>query len=290
MINIDSRYLLSLDFRHDNKNKNRFFKKYKMYDLNKIDKVNNIDKILFRIKKFKFKESYEDHVKKIMLNNFKHTHYNYIYNYNTIDKNIDIILQDEYTIICDNMQCTMNNIHNIRILLKNLRIKIYIPFILCCENLSKDNDNKILKSYNNIVNNLKINPLYDENYYEIKPCDFFDNSGNLLDEYIYESNIIGYDIINGKLLNYNDVDDTSKINNIINDFKNYENSLYFIDTQSEKENNTDNKLLKTIVTNIIKKINNKNELDEVDINNFRALIYSMKEMRDWFERENMNLF
>lgn len=285
MININSKYLLSLDFFHDNKNNIGFFKNNNIFNLNELKNVKKIEDISYNvceynINNFIFGESFENHVENLMINNFKQDHYRYEYYYNTIhNDNINIKYENEYTIICDNMQCTTKNILNVKMLLNNPRIKIYIPFILCCEEASKDKNNKILKSYNNLANNLRKSPLYNEDLFEILPCDFFDNSGNLLDNYIYESNLIGYDYINGVILNFNDLNDNiSNITNLINKFIIFNNSVsdFKLKKTTNKISNYMSKYIKINQLSV-------NELNKNEIFNLmKSLIYSMKEMRDWY--------
>ena len=271
-IEIDSEYLLSIDLLHDNSDKNIFLQ-HNVYNLNNI---NNNKEIEFKIRKINIdsNETYEDHVKNIMLSNFSHKHYNIKYEYNTINENIKAKIENEYTIICDNMQCTFNNIINIKMLLNNARINVYIPFILCCEHQSKDNTNKILKSYDAIVDKLKDNRLYNNNLFEILPCDFFDISGNLLENYILESNLIGYNYLSGELLNFKEIKDISNIKKFIEKFKD------FIETiQNKKLSKIMNKIMKdiNIIIKLKYKINEKNE----SYCRLKTLVYSMKEMRDW---------
>jgi hypothetical protein len=216
--------LLSFDFLHDNKGQVNFFKKNKVYNLNYLKDLPNKDYLMEFDEDVKFEiddkyyennipSNVEDYVKNIMFTNFFNKTEHYI---NTTDI-ISIEYDKNYILIFDNMQCTLNNILNIKMLLNNPNIIIYIPFIACCEKISSKYKNNsdiddttdkcinITNAYKSLKNNLNKSNELEKNNITILECDFYDNEGNLKQEYKDESILIGFDYINNKLLNFNDI-------------------------------------------------------------------------------------
>ena len=185
MITYNSNDLLRFDFLHENPGNKKLFENNFVYNLNNFTKF-KIDENLIKKEIY---ENIEQHVKDIMFDNFKHENHNYLYDYLNTNDNIDIKYDNNYTLVFDNMQCNIKNILNIQMMLSNPIISIYIPFILCCENINvnkkdneedednneddnEDNDNNnisnILDSYNKLKNKIKINnkiQIINENFY-----------------------------------------------------------------------------------------------------------------------------
>jgi hypothetical protein len=322
--------LLSFDFLHDNKNQVDFFKSNKVYNLNyllDLKQTNYLQNFNNNVKfningeylKNNIPNNVEDYVKNIMFSNFVNKTEHYV---NTTDI-IPIKYDNKYVLILDNMQCSLNNILNVKMLLNNPTIKIYIPFIACCEKINPKCINNaedtikcvnIKNAYNSLRKNLIDTNELEKNNISIYGCDFYDNAGNLKQEYKDESILIGFDYINNKLLNFNDINDLpeevlidktdnaemtkkknekkfknsiiiNKIIAIFNEFKRFteiikiNNILYY--------NNVIKKILEDIefleITNYV--YNTKDEITKNNLQKFdnvKALIYSMKEMRDWY--------
>jgi hypothetical protein len=189
LINYNSNDLLSYDFLHDNSGQLVFFNESYVYNLNNlnnnltdIEYINNLNNtVKFKINKNiingKIADNIEQYVKNIMLSEFFSDKNKYL---NVID-DIKFEYDKNYVLIFDNMQCNIKNIINIKTLMNKPNIIIYIPFILCCETISKRckegneiNENKctnIKGAYNSIVENIK---LYDKNI-KIMECDFYEN-------------------------------------------------------------------------------------------------------------------
>ena len=330
-ITYNSYDLLSFDFLHDNKGQVDFFNNNKVYNLNYLAKLPNVnylenfnEDVKFNINDEYYKNNIpsnvEDYVKNIMFTNFINQTEHYV---NTNDT-IPIEYEKNYILIFDNMQCSLNNILNVKMLLNNPKIEIYIPFIACCEKINprcKSNSEittkciNIKNAHNSLAENLfKTNEL-EKNNIEIFKCDFYDNRGELKQEYKDESILIGFNYINNKLLNFNDINDLpceiiidknkdsekiieikekqilankitiNKIIKIFNEFKEFtkiieiNNKLYY--------DNVIKNLLDDIKhlenTNYIyNKYDDNNKINIQKFNNVKALIYSMKEMRDWY--------
>ena len=299
MINITSNNLLSYDFLHDNSGQLTFFKEYDVYNLNNLNSdlpnneyINNLNNnVKFRINeniiKGKISENIEQYVKDIMLSEFTNNKNNYI----NINKNAKFEYEKNYVLIFDNMQCNIKNIINIKTLMNKPNIVIYIPFILCCETIkqrckegNENNENKctnIKGAFNSIVENIKLH----NTDVKIMDCDFYEKDNKTLKKkYIMESMLIGFDYINNKLLNFNDIKNlsgTEKTIKLINKFINF--------TEIIKIN--DRLFYDNVIVNILKDIEDLKNSKFIDdakninkkkFNNIKSLIYSMKEMRDWY--------
>jgi hypothetical protein len=247
MNRLNSNDLLSFDFLHDNPGNKQFFRNNEIYNLNDSSKF----KINSNLLEKEIYENIEQYVKDLMFNNFEHENHEIIYNYSNTDIDVQISKSDEYILIFDNMQCNIKNIINIQMLLLEPIIYIYIPFILCCENINvnkKDNENdennddeqyendnikNIQDSYNKLKNKIIIG-----NKIKIIESNFYNENNELKEEYIYESLLIGFDYKKNKLLNFRNINSFDKITektkellnnfidfiNLINDFesKNYD--------------------------------------------------------------------
>lgn len=254
-------------------------------------------------------ENIEQYVKNIMKNNFYHENHDNIYTYVNSNDKVQIKKSNEYTIIFDNMQCNMKNIINIQMMLSCSKLKIYIPFILCCENINvnkKDNLNddnnynyddlneiennvgNIIDSYNKLKN--KINK---SSAITIIESDFYDNNGNLKNEYIYESLLIGFNYDKKKLLNFKNINSFNNMNNktkeLLNDFIDYIKLLNNTNNSVNEDLLKFKQIIKNITINEIEKVikykKSKNKQGEKELsifNKIKAIIYSMKEMRDLF--------
>jgi hypothetical protein len=272
--------LLSFDFIHDNPNNINFFKENPVFNLNDFTTF-QINKDLL---KPKIHENIEEYVKNIMLNNFEHYNHDIVNKYLTTNNNINFKYNNKYTLIFDNMQCNIKNVLNLKMLLQNPEINIYLPFILCCENISvniKNNNldkkiNNIKNSYNTLKNKLSLHNI------NVIECDFFEKNRNKLkDEYIIESLIIGFNYKTNKLLNFRNIDKYEDINEntkiILNDFHDI---IKLIITNKKISINYKN--IAQNINIILNNYNLDNNISKTDFNKIRSLILSMKEMRDWF--------
>jgi hypothetical protein len=244
-----------------------------------------------------------------MFNDFEHVNHDHIYNYTNTNDNVQINKSDEYILVFDNMQCNMKNIFNIQMLLSQPIIHIYIPFILCCENINinkkdyendEDNndeqdENENIKNIQDSFNKLK-NKIIQNDKIKIIESNFYNENGELKEEYIYESLLIGFDYKKNKLLNFRNINSfnkiTEKTKELLNDFIDFIQLINDFDSK----NNIDFIKFKQIINSIrianikiILKYNktnkntqsNKNEIKKI-FNTIKSIIYSMKEMRDWF--------
>ena len=159
MNRLNSNDLLSFDFLHDNQNNKIFFKNNEIYNFNNFDKF-KIDKKLLENKIYK---KIEEYVKDLMFENFEHENHNILYDYINVNDDIKINTSSCYTLIFDNMQCNMKNILNIQMLLNNPKIYIYIPFILCCENIKINKKNNSNSDSNSYSDNFNYNDEYIKN-------------------------------------------------------------------------------------------------------------------------------
>lgn len=302
---INSNDLLSFDFLHDNPDNSRFFKDNVVYNLNDFEEFKINSKLLEK----ETYENIEQHVKDIMFENFEHENHNIIYNYSNTNDNIIIKNNDKYILVFDNMQCNMKNILNIQMLLSNPTLYIYIPFILCCENINinkknnnddndENNGNENITNIQDSYNKLK-NKIITNDKIKIIESNFYNEDGNLKEEYILESLLIGFDYKKNKLLNFRDLKSIEKVKILIPDLLDFFKLIFdFNDSQTDSFYKLKN-IIKKIKLNDLSKIikykkikKRKNELTKVEVdkfneitnimNNIRSIIYSMKEMRDWF--------
>ena len=294
--------LLGFDFIHDN-GQVEFFKNNDVYNLNNLLDLpeNNYlnefnENVKFEINKkileTNISSNIEDYVKNIIFTNFINKTERYVELNN--NDNVVIKYNENYILIFDNMQCSINNVINVKMLLNNAKIIIYIPFILCCEKISSKSNNinkknkcsNVKNAYGCFVDKLKEDIGFDINGFSFIKCDFYDINDNLKKEYIDESILIGFDYPNNKLLNFNDItnfpNDEQKIKKTIEIFNQFINFTKFVENHNKLYYNNiikdilqDIKIL--IDTNFIKNDDNINKF-----NNVKALIYSMKEMRDWY--------
>lgn len=218
---------------------------------------------------------------------------------------------DENILIFDNMQCNMKNILNIKMLLGEPITYVYIPFILCCENINinikdnydnDDNDEPIekIKDIRDSYHKLK-NKIVLSNKIKIIESNFYNNYNELKEEYIYESLLIGFNYKKNKLLNFRNINSfdkiTEKTKELLSDFIDF-----IILIKNFNSNNYDNFIeFKKIINKIsideikqiikYKKLNTKNTSNIAQkkiknikflFNQIKSIIYSMKEMRDWF--------
>jgi hypothetical protein len=122
MNKLNSNDLLSFDFLHDNPNQLRFFDKNEMYNLNTFEN--------FCIKKellnTNIQENIEQYVSNIIFKDFEHMNGNIKTNYNNTIEEHNIKYDKKYILVFDNMQCTIKNILNIKMLLMEPIIQIHI--------------------------------------------------------------------------------------------------------------------------------------------------------------------
>lgn len=155
-------------------------------------------------------------------------------------------------------------------LLSTPKIYVYIPFILCCENINvnkknnedneEDNDeqdeNDNIKNIQDSYNKLK-NKIIQSDKIKIIESDFYNVDGELKEEYIYESLLIGFDYKKNKLLNFRNINSFNKINEktkeLLNDF------IDFIQLINNFNSDIYDDLIK------FKKIINSVKLDEIDV-------------------------
>lgn len=279
MFNITSNDLLSYDFIHDNDGQLQFFRSNDVYNLD--------TKTMYRIDMNLLVDfNVEKYVQDIMLNNtIIYTNNNTNTTFTSTQDLIPINYKQKYVIMFDNMQCTIENIMNIIMLLKTNDISIYIPFILCCENIrspeygyNDDRCTNILGSYENLKQKLQ------ESNINVEPCDFFrihkSNMHILKKNYKLESILIGFDYDLNKLLQFRDIKKIKICPEIIQLLTSLKNILC-------KTQNIDNVLYDTIYNEFVHYIDDilddKNNDDKLNkLNKIKALIYSMKEMRDVF--------
>ena len=226
----------------------------------------------------------------------------------TTNDNIQVNKSDEYILIFDNMQCNMKNIMNIQMLLLEPKIYIFIPFILCCENINvniKDNDdnedNNGEQNDNNIKNiqdsyNKLKNKIIVSDKINIVESNFCNEDGELKEEYIYESLLIGFDYKKNKLLNFRNINSlnkmTEKTKELLYDFIDFIQLINNFDTTNYKDFIEYKKIINSInlidINMVLKYKKTKKitksikEKKEHIFNKIKSIIYSMKEMRDWF--------
>lgn len=224
---------------------------------------------------------------KFYTDNFIHNHYHNNTTYNSIGNNININYNNLYTLIFDNMQCNVENVNNIKMLLRNNNINIYLPFILCCENIRTncENDEDLINikctnikgSYKNLRDKLVAKG------FEVFECDFYEaDNMTLKEEYKQESLLIGFDYITNKMITFKDFkkfNNKPKTINQINTLKTFlmnsqHNNQQFYNNIGIQVINAINELQQS---NYVYNTNNK-----IKFNTVKALIYSMKEMRDWY--------
>ena len=169
-------------------------------------------------------------------------------------------------------------------LLNNANIKIYLPFILCCENISANSKGSTMQTIS-FIDNIKgshhqLTTKFNEFDVEILPIDFFKfNSDKFKEEYIEESAKIGFDHINNLLIPFK---------NIKYDKNNKSNDDLFLKFKVFLQNcETKNVGLKNIIDETSQSIDDYLNVERViskkiNFDKIKSLILSMKEMRDWF--------
>lgn len=177
-------------------------------------------------------------------------------------------------------------------------INIYIPFILCCENINVNskinNDTEDIddddEQYNNIDDDVKINTVnksYENLANKLKnvnvlPIDFYNDNNSLKNEYIEESIKIGFNFVTNKLLRFKNINKSKKTL----DIKIFEELEKFIIDVIFVYGNEEHKDFFKKFYYSIKHLKRTNYiLDKKNIKRFnhvKSIIFSMKEMRDWF--------
>ena len=297
-MSFNSNDLLSFDFIHDNEGNVEFFKKNNMYNLN--------DQTQFKINENIFNNKYhndiEQYVQNIMLTNFEHINHGITNNYSNINQLDNFKYKNSYTLILDNMQCNLKNVLNIKMLLNNPEINIYIPFILCCENINVNSNNNNNNNNNNNKNKDKIiNIINSYNNLKSKligvnvlPMDFYTDMTNtkLKKEYIDESIRIGFNFNTNKLLRFRNLKELKDIDNSVK--KLFDDFLILSQIIMNNDLVFYNNIILEIVTNIntLKQHNYSATGDNnKKFNKIKAMIFSMKEMRDWYYvKEIVNRF
>lgn len=166
--------------------------------------------INFDDEELKIKKNPENYAHQLLVNDFTNKLIKPSKTYvNSID-NVNIQYKSEYTLIFDNMQCTASAALNAKMLLNNANIKIYLPFILCCENISANSKGSTMQTIS-FIDNIKgshhqLTTKFNEFDVEILPIDFFKfNSDKFKEEYIEESAKIGFDHINNLLIPFKNI-------------------------------------------------------------------------------------